>query len=241
MVEISAVILAGGLGTRLRCKISDRPKSLASICGKPFLEYQINFLKKQGVTNIILCTGFLGKQVIDHFSTGKKFGVRISYSNEKELLGTGGAIKNAIHMVQDKFLLLNGDSIVIFDIEKLIDFHNTRASDTTIVLSAANQSQTRYGNVLMDKDNKITSFTEKKDSSSYFSAGVYLMEKNSIPWGNFPSKFSIESELFPYLVKQNNIYGFVTTGYFIDIGIPDDYEKFENHVLTNYCDIMNKI
>jgi D-glycero-alpha-D-manno-heptose 1-phosphate guanylyltransferase len=236
----TAVILAGGFGTRLKSLVHDRPKPLSEICGRPFLEYQINFLKKQGISDIVLCTGYLGEQIQNYFLNGEKLGINITYSNEEEPLGTGGAIKNTIDVIQNDFLLLNGDSLSLLKIDLLLDFHYSHNSDLTMALSMSN-SQNRYGNITINNDNKIIDFTEKGSNTGYINAGIYVIKKNSVNWNNFPRQFSLELDLFPTMLKEKNMYGFISNDYFIDIGIPEDFKKFETHILTNYRNIVKYI
>lgn len=133
---MKAVILAGGLSSRLRKKINDKPKSMVSVLGKPFLEYQIEQLKRYGITEIVLCVGYLGDQIKYFFKNGAEFGVSIEYATEKKLLGTGGALKNAQKYLQDStFLVLNGDSYLDMDFLDFIRYHKERKAKRTIALT----------------------------------------------------------------------------------------------------------
>lgn len=226
MVGLQALILAGGLGTRLREVVNDRPKPMALVNGKPFLEYQIEFLKKSGISDIILSTGYMSEKIEEYFGSGKKHGVSIRYVIERDLLGTGGAIKNAREMLEKQFFVLNGDSIFLLDLSKMIQFHQENHSDATLSLVKI-KDKSRYGNVQIDTKFQITGFVEKGNSSGdLISAGFYLFEKSSFDWDSLPVKFSIEKEFFPNLVTQKRVFGFISDSYFVDIGTAEDYEKF---------------
>lgn len=223
---MQALILAGGLGTRLRNVVKDRPKPMAPVNGKPFLEYQLAFLKKNGIRDIVLSTGYMSEKIEGYFDSGKTHGVSITYVKEKESLGTGGAIKNAVNMLEKQFIVLNGDSLFLIDITLMIDFHKKHGADITLALAKV-KDKSRYGSVEVDNNLQIKRFSEKEESSSeLINGGIYLFEKQNIAWDQFPSKFSIEKDFFPQLVVKNKIFAFVSDSYFIDIGTVQDYENF---------------
>src|SRR3989344_9013022 len=142
---MKTLILCGGLGTRLRSVVSDVPKAMAPIGGKPFLMYQIDWLKKFNLTEIILCVGYLKDHIKNYFGNGSLFGVKITYSEEEALLGTGGAIKNAEKLLNNEaFIVLNGDTYAKIDFTKLIDFHNKKKSKYTLGLTKVADTS-RYG------------------------------------------------------------------------------------------------
>tara|TARA_Y100000310_G_scaffold316318_1_gene367882 strand:- start:17935 stop:19998 length:2064 start_codon:yes stop_codon:yes gene_type:complete len=235
---MKAVILVGGFGTRLQKVVSDKPKPLAPIAGKPFLEYQINRLKKQNIIDIVLCTGYLGYQIEDYFGDGSAFGVNIEYSKEDSPLGTAGAIKNAENFLknEEEFLVLNGDTYAEIDFNKLIDFHKNY---NTLISLSLNKSQEkeRFGNVIIDSDNNVMEFREKdsKSSSNLINTGTYIFKKeilNLIPIGK---KVSLETEIFPKILKKCEAKGYVWEGYHIDIGIPDAFHKFRKWILKSIC------
>jgi len=229
-LNLQALILVGGLGTRLRTIVSDRPKPMAMIHGKPFLEYQVEFLKKNGINDIILSTGYMGEKIEEYFNSGEKLGISIRYVKEKELLGTGGAIKNAKNMLDEQFFVLNGDSIFLIDVNNMIKFHKENHSDATLALAKVND-RSRYGNVHVDSKFQITGFVEKGNSDGRLvSGGVYYFEKSCFQWDSLPEKFSIENDFFPKLVIEKKVFGFVSNSYFIDIGTVDDHDKFGQHI-----------
>ena len=221
-----AVILVGGLGTRLRDLVSDRPKPMAPVNGKPFLEYQVEFLKNNDIKEIIFSTGYMGEKIEEHFGSGDKYGIQIRYVKEKDLLGTGGAIKNAINILEEQFFVLNGDSMFLVDLSSMVKFHNHHHADLTISLAKVKQ-KSRFGNVQVNDKFQIIEFAEKENiTGDLINGGIYYFEKNNFDWNTFPEKFSIEKEFFPQVVQTNNVFGYVSDSYFIDIGISEDYAKF---------------
>jgi NDP-sugar pyrophosphorylase family protein len=234
---LQAAILAGGLGTRLRELVNDRPKALAEINGKAFLEYQIEFLKRFLITDIVICTGFLGEKVEKHFSDGNKFGVSIRYSRERDLLGTGGALKNARSMLDNRFFVLNGDTLFQTDLSEMEHFHEQNYADITMALTRVSD-RSRYGSVTLEDNynnrhgSRITNFSEKSSSSgSFINSGIYLMEKSSCSWHELPDIFSLENNILPQVVLRSRVYGFLdVNAYFIDIGTVQGYRKLERDI-----------
>jgi D-glycero-alpha-D-manno-heptose 1-phosphate guanylyltransferase len=230
---LQALLLVGGLGTRLRDVVKDLPKPMAPINGKPFLEYQINFLKKSGICDIILCTGYMDKKIENYFLDGHKHGISITYSNETEPLGTGGPIKKAKNMLEEEFFVLNGDSFFKIDLNSMRNFHKQNNADVTLALTSV-RDNSRFGTVKLGKNYQIIEFVEKENSSGgYINGGIYLFKKSCFEWDKLPEKFSIEKELFPQLVRCKNVFGFVSDAYFVDIGTPDDYLKINSDMLKS--------
>ncbi len=228
---MKAVILAGGLGKRLRKAVRDKPKSMAPVLGKPFLQYQIEQLKKYSIIEIVLCVGYLANQIKSYFKDGTKFGVNIRYAVEEKPLGTAGALKNSLDYLEDEvFLTLNGDSYSEVDFFKFIQFHREKKGKGTILLTRVCQAED-YGLVKMDEHNRITGFFEKPGkttSGSIINAGIYLLEPqvlNYIPPGR---QISLEKEIFPHLLeKKMPLFGYLTSDYFIDIGTPPKYAQIQ--------------
>ena len=219
-----AVLLVGGLGTRLRVSVPSTPKSLAPVGNRPFLELLIRQLVSQGIRHLIMCTGYLADQIEHEFGDGSSLGVRIEYSKESHPLGTGGAVKLAERFLEGlpDFLVMNGDSFLEIDLFELIRFHRTRGSLATIALvSVANAG--RYGTIHMDSNNRVVQFCEKTglDSPGLISAGVYVFSSailEHIPAG----QTSLEKDVFPTVLDQG-VYAVRQQGMFIDIGTPSDY------------------
>jgi NDP-sugar pyrophosphorylase family protein len=201
MAVTEAVILCGGLGTRLRSVVSDRPKCMAEVAGRPFLEWVVDYLREQGITRTVFCTGYMGREIYKHFGWGWSEGVQFDYSIDEELLGTAGALRHALPEIQSSpFLVLNGDTYCRFDIEHLEREHSKKGNTLATVLF--------YHDV---------------------SAGVYLMDREvieSIPAGR---PVSLEKEIFPNISDQSRVRVVFLEFPFLDIGTPDRYaaaEKF---------------
>lgn len=225
---MQALILAGGLGTRLKSIVNDRPKPMILINNIPFLEILINRLKNQDICHIIIAVGYKCKSIIDYFKDGSNFGVSIKYSIENTLLGTGGAIKNAMSLIEcSQLLVLNGDTFFDLDYNEMSRFHNNNSSCLTIALKETEDLQ-RYGSVKLDGDNRVIDFCEKNNGllSSYINGGSYIFNKNLIDDIEGNKKISLEKDILPKIINCSFTYGFVSTNYFRDIGVPEDYIKF---------------
>ncbi|HPP87570.1 MAG TPA: nucleotidyltransferase family protein [bacterium] len=231
---MKAVILAGGLGSRLKSVVNDIPKPMADVQGKPFLEYLLLQLKKWKIKEIIILIGYKAEYIKQYFKDGKLFGVNISYSEEKELLETGGALKQAQNLLNDNneyFILMNGDSFFNIDFNELIKMQKNKNAFGVISMFKSKNS-VRYGNIRISKDNKIIEFVEKKkriseQTEQLANGGIYLFHKKIFDYIPL-KKSSLEIEIFPELIKKEKLYGKIFNGYFIDIGIPEDYKKINN-------------
>jgi len=224
---MQALILAGGLGTRLRKVANNCPKPMMQVGGSPFLEYLILQLKRYDLTEIVLSIGYLGDKIREYFQNGKKWGVKIRYSEEKAPLGTGGAVKLAGSLIEaDVFLVLNGDSYLDINLNQLIEFHELQEALATLALVEVHNPD-RYGLVEIDKDYHITNFREKGavSKSSLINGGIYIFHKKIfgfIPEGNI----SLEKNIFPILMGKC-FYGEPHKAYFIDIGTPEEYDRVQ--------------
>lgn len=228
MDAFPAVILAGGAGTRLHPLIPDIPKPMAPIAGKPFLEHLIRFLSNQNITDIILCTGYKKKYILEYFQDGAKMGVNIQYSDENTPLGTGGALKKASLLLKGgNFFLLNGDSFFCFDMRKLITHHHRTGAMATMAVAEVRDTS-RFGRVTVSDDGMIVGFSEKSDSGrGLINAGIYLCSTKII--GNIPSgKSSLENEILPALLPDK-LFAVPSKGFFVDIGIPEDYLRLSSN------------
>jgi len=222
--EIDVVILCGGLGTRLRGIIDDRPKVMAEINGRPFLDILIDYIKDYKFRRFILCVGYMS-DVIKEYYIKKSSDMAILFSEEREPLGTAGAIKNAEKLIRSEiFLVLNGDSICEIDLEDFLRFHNSKKALHSIVLAAIDDPAD-YGVIKLDENQKIISFSEKTavQGVSLVNAGIYLM--NMTVLGDIPSgqRFSLEYDLLPKILDKG-IYGYITDRKLMDIGTPERLE-----------------
>ena len=226
----TAIILAGGMGTRLKTIISDLPKPMAPIMNVPFLTYQLNYLKHFGIKKVIFSVGYLSEKIIAHYNQSFE-NISIEYSIEKNPLGTGGGIRMAMsNLKEDLVLILNGDSFFDLDLEQFYNLHLEQKSDFSLALRYVNNSE-RYGNIEFNSSNQITSFIEKNqlNQSGYINAGVYILSKKLYLQNTKPNiNFSIEKDFFEKQLNQLIIKGFEFKDYFIDIGIPEDYLKAQD-------------
>lgn len=227
-----AVILAGGFGTRLSHVVSDVPKPMAPVYGKPFLTYLIDRLIDAGIRRVILATGYKHECIESYFGTSYR-GIEIVYSQETTPLFTGGAILQAAQKIQSEdFVVLNGDTLFDIDLQKLYDFHVQNHANLTIALRQVADTS-RYGSVTCTNDN-IVAFKEKAESigAGDINGGIYAINREWLMNQNLPTKFSFEKELMQPLAGDPSFYGLRFNTYFIDIGIPEDYyraqEEFKN-------------
>ncbi|ABW01830.1 Nucleotidyl transferase [Caldivirga maquilingensis IC-167] len=197
-----AVILAGGFGKRLRPLTDDRPKPLVEVAGRPILAWQIDWLREQGVTDIILAVGYLGGKIFDYIGDGSQFGVRVYYSVEREPLGTGGAVRNALKYINDDgFIVVNGDVITNLRIGKLMD----SLQRGVIGAIALTPLKSPYGIVQVDEDGFILNFQEKPQLPYLINAGVYALRTSIRDY--LPEKGDIEVYTFPRLAKDKKLIG----------------------------------
>lgn len=229
-----AIILAGGFGTRLRNVINDVPKSMAPINGKPFLNYQLKYLKHYGIKNIVLSVGHLAEKIIEHYGNNYE-GLQISYALEKEPLGTGGGIRLAMEQCHGKdVLVLNGDSVFDINLNGFYNTHCTFHSDCSLALRKV-ENAGRYGTIKLGEYSVIKAFKEKDniEKPGIISAGVYIIDRDFFLQKTIASKpFSIEKDFFETRINEINIFGFEQQGYFIDIGIPEDYQRAQHDFKT---------
>lgn len=216
-----AIILCGGLGTRLRSVISDAPKPMAPIKNKPFLAFVLEYLKKQNISRVVLAVSYK-YEIIQEYFGNSYLGMQILYSIEKEPLGTGGAILEALNLINsDSCYVLNGDTFFDINLDRL----KLDNSDICVALKPMKNFD-RYGSVDIDNNSYISAFNEKKfTSNGLINGGVYLIKKNIFNSFNLPNKFSFE-EFFQENFLIFNAKATVFDDYFIDIGIPQDYKAF---------------
>jgi NDP-sugar pyrophosphorylase family protein len=236
--SIPALILAGGLGSRLRTVLADRPKALAPVNGKPFIQFVIEKLKAQGARKVIFCIGYLGHMIRDCFGDGAQLGLEIQYSEEgNELVGTGGAIRKALTHVSERALILNGDTYLDIDYNNLILEHLSglidHKSKATLTLSYLDDHR-RFGTVTFETNTKrVTGFLEKAGmntvpKSGWLNAGVYVLEKQLIQSIATGIPVSLEKEVFPKSLDQGDfLKAHLCIKPFYDIGTPEDWRRFE--------------
>ena len=239
---MEAILLCGGLGTRLRSVVSDRPKPMADIAGKPFLHYLVKMLSESGVKHLIFALGYMGEQIEAYFQSGEDYGLSISYSYEDSPLGTGGAIRNALsHVSGENVLVLNADTYFHTDYESLLREQLKNKAAMTIA-SRKIEDISRYGAILRDESGRILRWNEKMFSDQVeaprpgeINGGIYVMQKcliEKIPEG----KQSLENDCIPAWLKDGvYLQAISSDGYFMDIGIPEDYAQFKEDVESGKC------
>lgn len=216
---MQAVILAGGFGTRLKNVINDIPKPMAPIRNIPFLSYILNQLNKQGFTKVVLAVGYLHEKISSFY--GEKFkNIDLIYSIEDEPLGTGGCVKKAFDLLEDDYIyVINGDTM--FD----INFKDIKNPTNALIVCKYMKNTARYGRILFN-NGIITQFLEKGyEGEGYINGGIYLFKRDIFKHFSLPNKFSMEKDFFEKYLDVLKVSLCLSDAYFIDIGIPEDYER----------------
>ena len=238
--DVMAVILAGGYGTRIKHLLHNVPKPMASVAGKPFVEWVVRYLGIQGITKAILSTGYLAEVVEQYFQKQPVNGVQTFCCQETSPLGTGGGFLNAVHQVNQPpqaWLVLNGDSLVFADFTSLI----TNLADEQVdgvILGLAVTDTSRYGSLECDEKGYLVGFKEKCPGSGVINAGVYLLRHSLLR--EFPnvSPLSFEHEVFPALLAQGiRLKVHTVQAPFLDIGTPESFAQAEGFILQNYLQL----
>ncbi len=224
-MEKQAIVLAGGLGTRLRSAVPDLPKCMAPVAGKPFLYHVIRYLQEEGVDSFIFSLGYM-HEIIELFLLKNYPLLNYQLSVEEEPLGTGGAIKLAVSKSTHKNVLaLNGDTMFRIDTDKLLGFHTRHNSACTLALKPMHDFD-RYGVVDINKEGHVQAFKEKQFyKSGLINGGVYAINTESFLHTGLPEKFSFEKDYLEKYFSFQKMMGLVQDEYFIDIGIPEDLQK----------------
>ncbi len=234
---MKAVILIGGMGTRLRPLTCQTPKPLLPIVNRPFLEYQLDLLKKHGIRDVMLCVAYLPDAFREHFGDGKKWGMKIRYVHEKEPLGTGGAIRNAAGFIDAPVFILNGDILTDIDLTAMARMHKTNKSGVTIALTRV-KDPSMYGLVETGKKGRIIRFLEKPSpdeiSCNTINAGIYLFDPEVLDFIPEGINYSVERGLFPELLSRNYpLYGYTYDRYWLDIGTIEKYMQAHFDILQS--------
>lgn len=225
---LDAMILVGGKGNRLQGIVNDRPKPMAEVAGRPFIEWLLLALRFQGVHRVVLCTGHMGQVVEDYFGDIWRWDMEIVYSRDPMPLGTAGALRYALTAVKtNRILVLNGDSYCRFDLPTLLEAHQKNHARVTLRLTPADDCS-RYGSVETSQDGAVRAFHEKSSEKrvGLISAGIYLIERDAVATIPEGRVVSIETEFFPSLIGHG-LYAVVGDGPFLDIGTPESYEMAE--------------
>lgn len=224
MIIREAAILAGGMGTRLKSLVDDRPKPMALINGRPFLEYLIDWLITQGINRIIISAGYRHEIITGHFGSRYK-SADILYAIEDEPLGTGGGLRLALRMAQsDTLLIVNGDTYFAANLTMLTDKFLEENADMVIALQPVD-SGARYGSITLGENGRIQSFAEKSSTNepAIINGGVYLMKRTLLENRNLPEVFSLEKDFLEKNARALKFFGLIFSEDFLDIGIPETY------------------
>jgi NDP-sugar pyrophosphorylase family protein len=228
MIE-TAVVLAGGFGTRLAAVVSDVPKPMAPVAGRPFLERLLDRLAGQGLQRVVLAVGYKREIIQAHF--GERYhGMQIAYSVEAEPLGTGGAMKQAfVEQSLERAFVLNGDTFCTLDLAVFAAAHQLSAAAASLALVRVDDAG-RYGAVELDADSRISAFREKnpQTGAGLINAGIYALEARVFELAPATAKFSFEQEVLQAHAAAQGFRGHVADASFIDIGVPDDYRRAQS-------------
>ena len=219
------IILAGGMGTRLRSVVGELPKCMAPVAGRPFIDYVIDYFLEQGIQKFVLALGYKAEVIIGHIQQQYPW-IDVQYSIEIEPLGTGGAIKKACGLLEEKIAVVaNGDTLYKVDISQAIAAFAKQEADCTLVLKPMRNFE-RYGVVKLSDTNQIVAFKEKQFyEEGLINGGVYVLNADSFSNENMGVHFSFEKDYLEALYAERKMYGNVQDTYFIDIGIPEDFER----------------
>jgi mannose-1-phosphate guanylyltransferase len=233
---MNALLLAGGLGTRLRPLTENLPKPMALVANRPWLEHLIIHLKNQGVEHFVIAAKHYPELIQNYFGDGEKLGVKIKYAIEETLRGTAGAIKNAEELLDDRFIVVNADIIHEVDLKSLLEFHIQHGGAVTIGLTEVDDPS-HYGVVEQGINDQILRFVEKprkeEAPSRRINAGIYVMEKEVLRYIPDNREVSIERETFPLLIqKEVGVYGYPISGYWMDMGTKERYRKIHWDILN---------
>ena len=221
---MKAVILAGGLGTRLRPYTKSLPKPMLPLGGKPILEYVIEWVKKNGIKEIVLCVSYLRNKIEDYFGDGKKFGVKIEYAISKKPLATAGQLKTAEKFIDDTFVCLYGDSIYNFSLRNMIKHHKKSRANVTMSLFDY-RFNLKYGVIDTKKSGQVTAWNEKPEFSVKINIGCYVMEPEVLKLIPKNKEYGMDDVIRKVLSRKKKVSSVTSKNGFIDIGDKDTYEK----------------
>ncbi len=237
--NMKALFLAGGMGTRLKPLTDELPKPMVPIMNKPLLERSMENLRKCGINEIVISTGYKTELIEKHFGDGSKLGLNIEYICEETPMGTGGAIKKTAHLYNDTFLVLNADILCNIDYLDMIKFHRDMKAAVTIAVTAVS-NPCAYGVIEYDENDYAVSFTEKPEAhqikSNYINAGVYVFEPDVLREIIEDRAVSVEREVFPALLENGHkVAVYKGCKYWMDIGTPEKYMQTHDDILSGKC------
>jgi mannose-1-phosphate guanylyltransferase len=232
---MKGIIIAGGLGTRLRPLTNRRPKPLVPLANRPFLEYQVALLKQHGVDDVVFATNYMAEKIEAHFGDGSRFGVRMRYALEETPLGTGGAIRNAAALFPgESVVVFNGDILTDFDLSAVMSFHAANAAVATITLSPIPRPHP-FGVLSLDKSGRVLAWDEPSEeakravevgpdnaykTTDLINAGFYVLSPDAVSGIPAGTASSIERDIYPALIEGGRVYGHAPGGFWMDVGRP---------------------
>lgn len=224
---MQVAILAGGLGTRLRPLTHTVPKPMVEVCGKPFLEHQLDLIKSYGLTDVLILASYLGRQIEEYFGDGRDFGLNIKYSYEKDPMGTGVALKIAEKMLEESFILLNGDTLLPIDYSKLVE----RFEDNNklgLVVAYSNTEKIAPSNLKIIDSDIVLSYNKNSDiGMTHLDAGAIVLKKKVLELIPDGCVCSFEKEVFPRLIQAQELFAFKTEQRFYDMGSIEGLKSIE--------------
>jgi mannose-1-phosphate guanylyltransferase len=235
--RLKAVLLVGGLGTRLRPLTNERPKSIVPVLNKPVLEHTIAYLKHHGIRDIVITLNYLPEVIEEYFGDGTDFGVKLTYFMEEEPRGTAGAVKNAESYLDGPFFVLNGDVFTDLDLSEMLAFHRRKKAQATIALTQV-QNPSAYGVVETTDKGRVQRFVEKPppgtETTNWINAGTYILENNVLELIPPGCNYMFERGLFPQLVQTGRpVYGYQYKGYWLDMGTPAHYREINRDFMQS--------
>ena len=232
---MKTLVLAGGFGTRLRPLSCTRPKALFPIANKPLIDFVLEYLKSHGVETVVMGVYYMAEDIVRYLGPTKN-GLGILYSREQRPMGTGGPVRKALDLLNEEtFTVMNGDIITDFDMGELVRRHKKFGGVATVALTRVENPHI-YGSVVLGEDGLIKRFVEKpeygKAPSNLVNAGIYVFEPEIVDYIPEDGKTRIETQAFPVLVEEGQLYGFENQCFWLDVGSPEDYLRANHHVLT---------
>ncbi len=229
---MEAIILAGGLGTRLGTVAGNLPKSMVPVNGKPFLELLLLYLQRHHICKVILSVGHLREHIIHHFGSAFR-GTKIVYAIEEQALGTGGGLRLAMCMATGpEVLVLNGDTFFNVNLQMMKDQYRSDPGTDLLMALKFMENTSRYGSVLTDEKGNVSRFMEKNTDGipGTINGGIYIINRKFYLSGTTAGSFSLEKDFLPVKMQSHRLKAYVTDAYFIDIGIPEDYERAQKEI-----------
>ena len=227
---MKAVILAGGLGTRLQPYTTFLPKAMLPLGEKPLLEHLMDWIKKNNIDSIVLCVSYLRKTIEDYFEDGSRFGVKIEYAVANRPLATAGQLKTAEEFIDDTFVCVYGDSIFDFNLKNMIDYHKRKKSFVTMALFEY-KTKLHYGFIETDKNSRVTAWKEKPEIKGNINIGCYVMEPGVLKLIPTKRPYGMDDVIKNVIVRKNKVSGFLIKKGFIDIGDKTSYRRAYQHYI----------